>query len=414
MADLAPAAVATLNSSFAVTPVTVRARCNVCYEFDTRATSADLAIPYLIVVNDRVQDTPKDAPHALDKNTRQIHLMVEQGSQVALILNSDVHPDYRSHPVYAVQVTNNDVSVKITEQTGRIGHERPIPKLLGSRPSSKPGGLPVDYYEAKLTGDIWMQISHCYTSTEADALLPTDTDAAIRLAIRNIYSGLPAPRLQLTFQANDVTPQRTLKVNFTEAENVLANTTYCPLLSGVLSRTHPCAFAALFAEAYAVGVTELLVTSTWRPMLGSIVHRAGLGLDVVYIANGNEKVRINRVGLNGRNGAHNENVSEREKQLYAEYEAAKKHASEKTVNSDKTVSDAKESWDREREKNEPKLMHNLREKLQHHPGIRQVFDPWYMAVRAQDNTASANEQISSNERLHANHMHLTVNEPKIL
>ena len=69
------------------------------------------------------------------------------------------------------------------------------------------------------------------------------------------------------------------------------------LLKDVLPRTHPHAFAALMTEAYAAGVNDISVTSCWRPMLGSIVHRAGLGSDVVAIAYVHQAVKLNRVGL---------------------------------------------------------------------------------------------------------------------
>ncbi len=152
-------------------------------------------------------------------------------------------------------------------------------------------------------------------------------------------------------------------------------------------------------------------------MLGSIAHRAGLGLDVAYLAKGSEKIHINRAGLLGKHGSHNDNVSTLEKTLYEEYEAAKQRAengsSEKAER--KAEQKAKAEWDAERDKNEPKPIHELRERLRHHQSISQVFDPWYMEVSTQSRSDQvANEQRSQNEKIHNNHMHITIKEPKIL
>jgi len=330
---------------------------------------------------------------------------------VALFLNSDVHPDFRRCPVYAVVVGDNDVLVRIKEQKGRIGHARAVAGTATARPPSQPGGRPTDCYDSLLTGDIWMQISHKYTVEEVSTRMAADTPPAVAAAVRSIYSGLAQPRLVLNFPPSDSTAAQTLSVRFAEADNALANTTHCPLLTEVLPRTHPAAFAALLTEARNAGVTEMLVTSCWRPMLGSIVHRAGLGLDVTYIANATQRVNINRTGLlNKRRGA-SENVSDLEKKLYEEYETAKKKAENKQ--NQKAESSAKDSWDNERNKNEPKLMHELRERIRNHQSVAQVFDPWFMEANTHHSGQAANEQRAKNEVLHANHLHLTVREPGI-
>ena len=52
------------------------------------------------------------------------------------------------------------------------------------------------------------------------------------------------------------------------------------LLGGGLTRVHPGGYAALINAALANGVSSIKMNSCWRPMVGSIAHRAGLGLDV--------------------------------------------------------------------------------------------------------------------------------------
>lgn len=416
MNDQSQAASRFLDRDKTITTVPVRSRCSVCYEFDTRATTAELLIPYRVSINGKVQATANGKPHTLSKTDRKIKLQVDPGSHVALYLNSDVHPDYQCNPVYAVEVGDRDVLVKITEQKGRIGHAQPVVGMPASRPADKPGGRPMDCYQALLIGDIWMAVSHLYTVAEAEALMPPDTAPAIRNAVRSIYAGLATPGLQVQFPASDSMPAKILKVSFAEADNVQANITHCPLLTGVLPRTHPYAYAALLTEAHKVGVTDMLVTSCWRPMLGSIVHRAGLGLDVAYISSASERVKINRVGLLKKGRSNNENISDREKLLFDEYEAAKQHAHAVLATEPQAKSEerlARESWEEEKDKTEPKLMRNLREGLRTHQFIGQLFDPWYMEVNTKNHHRSANEQHTRNESIHANHLHLTIRESKI-
>lgn len=367
----------TLAASDAVTTVRVGTKRSVTYEFDTKATKADLALPYVVSINDRVLPEYSEQPRALSGKARKISLVVDPGSRVALFLNSDVHPDHRRHPVYAVQVGANDVLVKITERKGRIGHERSTLRTPFCRPSSTPGKS-LEVYEAALTGDIWMEISHLYTVSEAEALLPAGTSPAVRDAVRRIYAGLPTPELVVKFTAADAVPVPALRVRFEESDNVLANITHCPFLTGVLPRSHPRSFAALLTEASSAGVTELRVTSGWRPMLGSIVHRTGLGLDITYAEGQGQRVHINRAALTDSAVPRSDNG-------------------------------------RARDQDEPKLVHALRDKLCGNSSIKQVFDPWYMEGNTLDNKPPVpNEQLSPNERLHNNHLHVTVLEPKIL
>jgi hypothetical protein len=420
MTEAAYAATCALDVKGTVTPVALGVCRKVCYEFDTSATKADLALPYRVSLNGKVQEATR-ASGGLTVANRKIALLAAPGDNIALFLNSDVHPDFRRHPVYAVQVGDNDVLVKITEQTGQKHQVRAEVGRAAHRPPNRPGGPPVDFYSAGLTGDIWKLISHKYSEAEANAFLPPETTPAVRLAVRSIYAGLREKSVLVKIPASDSAPGLELRVRFADAENASANITACSLLDDVLPRTHPCAFASLFTEACNVGITDMLVTSCWRPMLGSIAHRAGLGIDVVHIANTTQKLRINRVGLTGT--GKNENVSEAEKKLYVEYLAAKQKArgtgngeatGDQKTNA-KIQTDTKRAWDNERNNTEPELMSALRARLYKHHSIKQVFDPWYMETSTEDQRLpEANEQGTSNEKLHANHLHLTVKEPKIL
>ncbi|WP_229257680.1 hypothetical protein [Duganella margarita] len=81
-----------LDASAAVKTVPVCAKRMVCYEFDTKATDAGVAIPYLVVINGKIDGKL----NKLDRS-RKIMRTVNVGSTVALYLNSDVHPDHRRH-----------------------------------------------------------------------------------------------------------------------------------------------------------------------------------------------------------------------------------------------------------------------------------------------------------------------------
>jgi hypothetical protein len=421
MTEAASAATCALDIKGTVTTVALGGCRKVCYEFDTSATKADLALPYRVSLNGKVQEAAGTLG-GLTAANRKITLLAAPGDKIALFLNSDVHPDFRRHPVYAVQVGDNDVLVKIIEQAGQKHQVRPEVGRAAYRPPNRPGGPPVDFYSAGLTGDIWKLISHKYSEVEANAFLPPETTPAVRQAVRAIYAGLRENSVLVKIPVSDSAPKLELRVRFAEAENARANVTACSLLDDVLPRTHPCAFASLFTEACNAGITDMLVTSCWRPMLGSIAHRAGLGIDVIHIANATQKVRINRVGLTGM--GKNENVSEAERKLYAEY-LAERERFKGTTSKDKAPvekgadarreTEARDSWEKERNRNEPKLLSGLRNGLCRHPSIKQVFDPWYMEVNTADqNVPLANEQRTKNEQLHAHHLHVTVREPKIL
>lgn len=450
MAGTTPNASCTLSPEGAVTTVLVGPKCRVTYEFNTAATSAGLALPYALAINGRALPEYAEKPGVL-RGKRTISLAVNPGSKIALFLNSDVHPNHRKNPVYAVEVGNRDVHVKITEKTGRIGHEWATLKQPLCRPGTEPGKL-LEVYEAALTGDIWMQISHLYTADEADALLPPDTSPAVRSAVRSIFTGLPHPELVVHFAASDAAPAMTLKVEFMDEmqNNVRLNTTHCPWLTGILPRTHPCAYAVLLTEAHAAGVTSVRVTSGWRPSFGSIAHRAGLGLDITYLEGEAQRVFLNRAALTNDKGPRNGNVSEREKVLWRDYESAKDEVAvrkkeheaaqgrlsrnrdpEKAPQLVQELARAKDhvhvsqereiktrnEWDNERNRNEPDLIRRLRDRLGHNRSVKQLFDPWYMDANTADNVSPVpNEQRRSNpnERTHNNHLHITVREPKIL
>ncbi len=67
---------------------------------------------------------------------------------------------------------------------------------------------------------------------------------------------------------------------------------------------------------------------------------------------------------------------------------------------------------------EPAAVQSFRLLLLESPSVKQLFDPWFLESDTQDARAPvANMQrgsSTSNERLHAHHLHITIHEPRIL
>ncbi|MYN27205.1 hypothetical protein [Duganella levis] len=396
----------TLDTNASVTTVPVHAQRRVSYEFDTKATRADLAIPYVVIVNGKVQGP--DKPRRLSRENRKIAVTVEAGSKVALYLNSDVHPNHRRNPVYEVTVNDKNVSVKITEKTG---NDDPDPPTLKPVPATLSLSPDTDFYTAKLTGNIWMTISHRYTEAEANALLPANTDPVVRKAVCSIYRGLGVGKLDIPLRGES----GVLHVSFINQGNPQANISRCSLSNDVLPRTHPWAFMALFDMARDTQLSQLHITSCWRPSLGSIAHRAGLGIDIDVVATSNKRININRVGLTVPDTSDNPNITTHEKELLA---ACTNARLQEKLHRDKEIREAAkancDSWENEVEKNEPQLIRSIRRKLQALEVVEQILDPWYIELNTKDSKSQkTNAQSSDNERIHKDHLHITIKDAKI-
>lgn len=419
--------------------------CKVTYQFVFRSK---LSMPYAVAVNGKVLPAFKDRPKRTDS---KIPLVVDAGQSVELYLNSDAHPAYRKNPVYKVTVGDDDVEVVITEVAGK--HNCSDGLELGKATTDQATGRTVQHMTAKLTGDIWMKVSHKYAPTEVDALLPPKTSVEVTAAVKSIYSGLATPTLNIQKPSAVGQPARVLAIKFIDSENPKENITAYTLLKDGLPRVHPAGYAALFSAALDHGIDTLQVTSCWRPMLGSIAHRAGLGLDVGYVG----PTPMNRQELRLGKSKDTANVSDDEIELFKEYEAAivadkkaeaellaaKKAASASGLTSEQKLdatrnlkaaqdrkketqkdrADAEEEWNRERDANEPAKVKLFRTSLLQCSCVSQLFDPWFMDANTKDGhepepnmqrPLPGGKKGPSNEELHAHHLHVTVYEPKIL
>lgn len=292
-------------------------------------------------------------------------------------------------PVYEVTPTTRNVHVQITEKNGHATET----DALVAKPALSTNVL--ERYDSTLAGITWMKISHKYALAEIDALIPPESSPLVLAAVRSVYAGLTAPQVLLNIPGP---PPRTVTITLQASTNASGNIAsgYTFLAEG-LTRVHPAAYAALFNAAIDSGVNRIVVTSGWRPMLGSIGHRAGLGLDVSYIGT----VQLDRSGLKVGTSAST-NVTAAEKTAFRAW------------NANKTASN-KAAWKTVLEQNQPAVVKTFRDSLDGSPFVKQIMDPWVMDADSLDNTAGTpNTQVSDNEDLHKDHLHITIHEPKIL
>lgn len=431
-----------------VTNVPVPLLYSVTYKFSI-TTSRDVAMPYAVEINGVVHSSYKSKPGRVVCNgVAEIKAKAPAGAKVALYLNSDAHPDYRKNPVYAVIVGSKNIEVRVHEKTGRHPDDTDTPVLQ----SIQGGPSTLDVYKAVLTGNIWMRISHAYMASEVAALLPAGTRPEVAAAVRSIYTPLTNSALQIHVPASGTNAAASLRVQFMDSNNPRENIGNYDLLCDGLPRVHPAGYAALFTAAIDNGITSLRVTSCWRPMLGSIAHRAGLGLDVDYVG----QVRMNRQELRAQaasgagNRNDNDNVTDAEvsafnnleqalmdgkraenelKAAQATLKSAEKsgqgvaQAQQRIETAERVADDAnkkersaRNSWDAERKKGEPSAVRQFRLSLLQCSCVGQLFDPWYIYKNARSE-GEPNMQTGAStslERLHAHHLHVTVHEPKIL
>lgn len=461
-----------LNKEVA-TDVKVVVKRKVTYIFIAKS-SANLSIPYAILINGSVPKKFQGKPKRVSGERGKIVIEnLNAGDKIALYLNSDAHADYRTSPVYEVTVSNKDIEVTITEINGKnTVDDTPVQVIDKDR--NKEAKKMADTYVAPLTGDIWMQVSHKYESDEVDKLVPSGTSTDVINSIKKIYDGLSRAELKITLPAKEKIKERVLTVKFEDSDNPRNNISKYALLEDGLTRVHPGGYAALFNAALENNILSLTLTSCWRPMLGSIAHRAGLGLDVNMIGG----THVNRTELRNsllpatkkdkkgkaisvpatNEGNHNDddNVTDDEVRLFKLYEDAivanktataelksaevaakvaaknkKLSAEEKTKiierletakdaqkKSKESEDDTKEAWNAERNAHEPDNIKLYRTSLLKCDCVKQLLDPWFMDNDTHDKIApEANMQrgaSTSNERLHAHHLHVTVYEPKIL
>lgn len=438
-----------------LTAVSVKPPRKVTYVFKA-TTSDNLSIPYVVAVDGKVLAAYAGRTARVSGKGGRLTVTVQQGQRVSLYLNSDAHPDFRKQPVYAVTPGERDVVVSITEKKGKH-KDTDVPVLQANTAGAQGDAKKEDVYAAPLTGDIWMKVSHKYTADEVEPRLPNGTSSAVQKAVKSIYTGLSSSTLVINEPAKAERPARTLTVKFTDSNNPKDNISSYTLLADGLPRVHPGGYAALFTAALECKTPSITVSSCWRPMLGSIAHRAGLGLDVSVVGGTNmnrqelrRSLKVSSSSSKG-NGDDKDNVTDAEVRAFSEYEQAiaqKKKADAELDAAAATLKSANKGgeaqrimaaqerfaeaeknaklatdlrakkravWDQQRDAGEPLQAKLFRASLLECSCVRQLFDPWFMEQNTKDSKQSEpNMQVTSNETLHAHHLHITVDDPKIL
>ena len=418
------------------TDAKVNLKLKVIYSFEIKSAKK-LNLPYAISVNGKVQDKYKESPKTINCAAGKIEVYVMPGERVELFLNSDAHPSYRTNPVYKVITTNRNVVVNIIEKSGKCIE---TDELVEDSIKGKDGNT--QFYRGLLTGDIWLRISHKYSVAEVDKLLKDKFTPFIVDNVKNIYN-LAKPEL-IIFLKDKESNIKNILVNFKDSDNARENIKHgYDLLKEGLVRVHPAGYAAVFEAAVKTGINKIRMTSSWRPMKGSIAHRAGLGLDIDFLGS----TLLNRQELRG-DPIDTKNVSSEEKKLFCDFENAKerqlkanqelkkirnisqqtgmnesalenkRRLEEATKDADEADKDRKKAeaaWISERDKSEPDEVKRFRQALVKSSSISQLFDPWLMDLNTlDDRPPTSNMQIDDNETLHAHHLHITIREPKII
>lgn len=407
--------------------------------------------------------------HQVAQHHMPLNTLVEAGTAVGICINIDAKKKFRQHPLWQVTVGTKDVEIHIFETFGKHGLDDGLKMVTTKNLGTDKTPKLVDYYTARLTGDIWKRSTHPFTAADIDAMPKDRATDAMRTALKKIYVAdftmegkdfaIDVPR------GKDGQDKASVRLHWLASENgnCLANIQSIDIKKDVPSRIHPEAYAAAANAAYESGLTEIRFSSSWRPMLGSIAHRAGLGLDVVWLKESGDATRMNRAALGKSEGT---NVSKDEEKAFnemkkAEQEAAaakqkekaaiaeektakvayakmaknskaspemiaevKKKAEEATKAKDAAIDARKDAetldrkrrqeWKKQVDKDQPTSVANFRSNIMKKPIVKQVLDPWYMDKDTHDNIEpTANDQSDGLEKQHNNHMHITINDPEL-
>jgi len=173
-----------------------------------------------------------------------------------------------------------------------------------------------EYYGC-LDGDLWLRISHEFTNGDITRLCPPETlsrnppastqaqaGAAQQTAapgnveqvqvdwlttLAPIYAAGEGSRSMAPFTVEI----GNLGITLTFIARALANAVYTSdsiTVQQALRRTSPRTFAAILKAAWRLHIDKLSLSSSWRPMLGSRLHKMGVGLDVTEIDDSAEHI----------------------------------------------------------------------------------------------------------------------------
>lgn len=398
-----------------------------------------------------------------------LNVSVPKGTIVGVCINVDAKKKFRQYPLWQVTAGVNDIVIDVYETYGRHALDDTARPVITRNVGTDDTPKLVDHYKARLTGEIWKRSTHPFTAADVDAMPPDRASEAMRTALKKIYAAdftmngqdfsVDVPR------GKDEKDTASVQLRWIAAlnENCIDNIKQLNLKADVPSRIHPEAYAAAAMAALEAGVKRVLLSNSWRPMLGSIGHRAGLGLDVAYL----DGLLLNRksldpahhpsAGINvsteeadafnawkksikdndAANAAHTaavrsagtaENelkaILKKGKATQAEIDAAKKKleeaqaaketASKAAADAEKDVPVKQAAWEKQMKADQPASINSFRREVMLRPIVAEVFDPWFMDYNAHDDKApTPNDQSDGTEKQHNNHLHITIDDPEL-
>ncbi|MCS0630463.1 hypothetical protein NX786_14075 [Telluria mixta] len=387
----------------------------VTWEFDTSRGSKDRLnkLPYFVAEMSGDQGKPlRNGQRISLMSNSKIREKVPFGKEVALYLGNDAKPQYRSAPLYRVRANEGltDVVVRISEIKTKdydVSDEVPSKPIVSGTKKT---------YTASLFGTTWLKFSHKFTPEEAN----TECDGEpqeIGAALQKIFDG-DATVNGSVISLNVTKPnKKSMKIIWkSDAFQNCRDT--IPMITGltvakaeIIPRVHPQTYKAFLKAAFELDASELEIASGWRPMLGSVLHRVGVGLDVKRIVVDDHDLTLNR----SPSGADTD---------YMNLMTQKKRLQQKKTPTDDEKMELKKLAEQEASKrdaaaaaihkNDKTPIREFIKKLRENNDVKQTFDPWEMDINTRDNNpATPNYMITGNEVLHRNHLHITVRDTEL-
>ncbi len=407
---------------------------------------------------------------------------LDPGTTVGVCINVDAKKKFRKYPLWQIKLGNNDIVVDVFETYGQRGLNETARLVDTKNEGNEQAAKLVDYYAAELTGNVWLRSTHPFTSADVTALSETVASATMKTALNKIYQAdftsvggdfaIDVPR------GKDPSDTCSVRLRWLAGENgnCTNNVKGLDVKRDVPARIHPAAYAAVAMAAYEADLTEVHFSSSWRPMLGSMGHRSGRGLDITWLVNAESKTRLNKEGLlskqttdkdkdgvvddakkhgnitveeqeafNAWKKADAERIesSAAEKRAQIKLDAANKalvkatkganadaiekathiqaeaqkaaDAAEKTASAARDVVPTKQdAWAKLVSKHQPSDIDKFRRALMKAEVVTQVIDPWYIDLDTKDKIAGVvNKQEAVLEKSHNNHLHLTIHDPEL-
>jgi hypothetical protein len=297
----------------------------------TDSASYLTGLPYVVVDADtRKVIYPYDSTHGktakfgvktsssgLHDGTRNVHTLPpinipNDTKRIALHIANDAFEQHRSFQLFPWTVPDVAHSkVNIYEMRTDLQDRFSTENQLGNTPAEndiqiKPAAT--DEYFCYLNGDLWLKISHEFTNDEITRLCPPETltrassgssaqsggstqSVSVDWAttLQPIYESGENSRSFASFSVQIPALGITVKFAARAVANAI-NTSTRTTVQQALRRTSPRAFAAILKAAWRLNIDTVDLSSSWRPMLGSRLHKMGVGLDVTEIVDSSDNI----------------------------------------------------------------------------------------------------------------------------